>query len=236
MPSRHISAYQSRKAMPESWLARYSITSIIIAVTIFISILFFLLLFIQPEYISYFVLQPSNILSGNYLWTILVHMFVHGNIFHLFINMFALYSLGGLCERIIGRLRFLWFYLLSGVFAGLLSVFLAGYFGSGFWERVFGSPEVGMVGASGAIFGIAGLFVILLPKVRFSIIFLPFFSLPAYVMVPVILILTWAASIAANLPIGNAAHFGGFLAGLGYGYYLRRKYKRKVQMLDRYFR
>ena len=122
------------------------------------------------------------------------------------------------------------------MFAGLLSVFLAGFFGAGIFERIFGSAESAMVGASGAIFGIAGLFVILLPKVRFSIIFLPFFSLPAYVMVPLILFLTWFATIAADLPVGNVAHFGGFLAGLTYGYYLRAKYRKRVMMLDRYFK
>lgn len=219
-----------------SIFSRYSITTWIIIFTFIISIIGFVFFLVNPDRSSFFILQPDNILAGRNLWTIVLHIFVHGNILHLAINMFALYSLGGLSEQIIGRKRFLWFYLLAGIFAGLLSVLLAGYLGFGFWERLFGSPNVGMVGASGAIFGIAGLFVILLPKVRFSIIFLPFFSLPAYIMVPIILVLTWAATIAANLPIGNTAHFGGFLAGLVYGYYLRVKYRRKVQILDRHFR
>src|SRR3989344_7668635 len=120
---------------------------------------------------DYTALKPSNILEGNYLWTLITHMFVHGGFGHLFINMFVLFSLGGLCEKIIGQKRFLWFYLISGVFAGALSVILSGYFGDGIWGRIFGSPDVFMVGASGAIFAIAGLYVILLPRLRFSIIF-----------------------------------------------------------------
>ena len=71
---------------------------------------------------------------------------------------------------------------------------------------------------------------------RFSIIFLPLFSLPGFIMVPLVLVLMWIASIGAGLPIGNVAHFGGLLAGLGYGAYLRIKYKRKVMILQRYFR
>lgn len=186
--------------------------------------------------INYFALNPANILAGQYLWTLVLHIFVHGNVFHLFINMFVLFSLGGLCEQIVGRKRFLWFYLASGVFAGLLSAVLAGVWGYGMWESLLGNPEIYMVGASGAIFGIAGLFVMLLPRLRFSIIFLPFFSLPAYIMVPLVLILTWAASFFANLPIGNVAHLGGFLAGIACGYYLRVKYPRKVKLLQRYFK
>lgn len=195
-----------------------------------------ILLYINPDNIKYIALSAENVFSGKYLWTIVTHMFAHGGFFHLLINMFALVSLGGLSEKIIGRRRFFWFYMLAGLFAGLLSVVLAGFFGFGFWEKVFGSPQIYMLGASGAIFGIAGLFVMLLPKMRFSIIFIPFFSLPGYVMIPLVLAIMWLSSILAGLPIGNVAHFGGFLAGLVYGYYLKVKYKKKVIMLQRMFR
>jgi len=164
-------------------------------------------------------------------------MFVHGGFFHLFINMFVLFQLGGLSEKIIGRKRFFWFYILSGLFAGILAVILPTLYGNTpLGARIFGSPDIFMVGASGAIFALAGLFVVLLPKLRFMIIFLPFFSLPAYVMIPLVLFITWAVTIAGNFPIGNVAHFGGFLAGLAFGFYLRTKYKRKVAMLQRMFR
>jgi membrane associated rhomboid family serine protease len=187
--------------------------------------------------VEWLALKPSLFLEGKYVWTIVTHMFLHGGIFHLFINMFVLMSLGGLLERIIGQKRFVWLYLLSGVFAGLLSIVLSGLYGaSELGARFVGSADVFMVGGSGAIFALAAMLMMLLPNLRFAIIFLPFFTLPAYVMVPLVLILTWAASAAGGLPIGNVAHFGGFLAGLGYGLWLRRKYKRKVQVLGRQFR
>lgn len=208
----------------------------IIAVCVVFFVAEMVMLALNPDSINYFALNANNFLSGKYLWTIITHMFAHGGVFHLLINMFALFSLGSLCERIIGKRRFIWFYLIAGVFAGLLSVVLSGFFGYGALESVFGSPDVYMIGASGAIFAIAGLFVVLVPRMRFSIIFLPFFSLPGFIMVPLILVLMWVASIGAGLPIGNVAHFGGFLAGLGYGWYLRVKYKRKVMMLQRFFR
>lgn len=226
-----------RARKKKGFFPRFSVvTWLIIANIIVFFVGFFLIGAYGAEAIDFFALKPSSILQGEYLWTLVSHMFMHGGFGHLFVNMFVLFSLGILCERIIGRKRFIWFYLLSGVFAGLLSVIMAGFFGFGFFEKVFGGPDVPMVGASGAIFAIAGLFVMLLPRLRFSIIFLPFFSLPAYIMVPLVLILTWLVTIAVGLPIGNVAHFGGFLAGIAYGYYLRVKYRRKVNMLQRMFR
>lgn len=229
--------HTGRTAKQSAWnLSNLSVTVQLIIFTCLVSIILFILEYIYPKSIDYLALYPSHIMQGTFLWTLITHMFVHGGIMHLVMNMFVLFSLGGLCERIIGKKRFIWFYLISGMFAGLLSVILSYYFGYGILEKVFGSANVYMVGASGAIFAIAGLFVMLLPKLRFSIIFLPFFTLPAYVMVPLVLVLTWLATIAADLPVGNVAHLGGFLAGLAYGYYLRMKYKRKILMLQNMFR
>ncbi|MFH1500479.1 MAG: rhomboid family intramembrane serine protease [archaeon] len=208
---------------------------------IIINVLFFLVVvltgFFTPDKIKYIALSPELTLQGKYLWTLVTSMFMHGGIAHLLINMFVLFSLGGLCEKIIGRRRFLAFYLISGIVAGLLFVVLAGAFGGvDLGARIFGSIDSSAVGASGAIFAIAGLFVVLLPKIRFMIIFLPFFSLPGYVMVPLVLIVTWVASAASGFPIGNTAHLGGFLAGLVYGAYLRKRYRKKVLMLSKMFR
>lgn len=215
----------------------FSLTALIIFVNVIIFIASLILVaFFGENVYSYLAIYPPNIVSGKYLWTLITHMFMHGGIFHLAFNMIVLYSLGGLTEKIIGRKRFFWFYMISGVAAGLLSAYLAFYFSQGFLEKIFGAPDIFMVGASGAIFAIAGLFVVLLPRIKFSIIFLPFFSLPGYVMVPLVLLLTWIFSIAGNLPVGNVAHFGGFLVGIIYGSYLRVKYKRKVNMLQKFFR
>jgi membrane associated rhomboid family serine protease len=218
-----------------SWLRALSATGWIILVSTILSVIGFVTFaFGRPEL---FALKPSLFLEGKYLWTIVTHMFLHGGIFHLFINMFVLMSLGGLLERIIGQKRYVWLYVLSGVFAGLLSVALSGLYGATeFGARWFGSADVFMVGGSGAIFALAAMLMVLLPQLRFAIIFLPFFTLPAYVMVPLVLFVTWGASAVGGLPIGNVAHFGGFLVGLGYGLWLRRKYKRKIQILGRQFR
>jgi len=226
-----------RRRRRNSRAKNLSVVAWLIIVNIILSIAGFIIFTTSEQYIDFLALKPSNLLQGNFIWTVFTHMFVHGGIGHLFVNMFVLYSLGGLSEKIIGRKRFIWFYLISGVFAGLLSVALSGIFGnSELGARIFGSPDVFMVGASGAIFAIAGLYVVLLPRLKFMIIFLPFFSLPAYIMVPGLLVIMWVASVIGNWPIGNVAHFGGFLSGIIYGYYLRTKYQRKVQRLQRMFR
>jgi membrane associated rhomboid family serine protease len=185
---------------------------------------------------NYIAIQPANFFNSGYVWTLLTSMFMHGGLFHLFINMFVLFSLGGLSEKIIGRKRFLWFYILSGIFAGLVFVFMAYFLGNnGLGERIVSSPTTFAVGASGAIFAIAGLFVVLTPKLKFYIIFLPFFSLPAYIMIPLVLFLTWIVSSGTGLPVGNTAHFGGLIAGLLYGFYLKNKYKRKTKVISELF-
>jgi len=217
------------------WLSNFSIVSWLITINIIASIVGFILF--SAEKIDYIALKPSNIIQGEYLWTIVTHMFVHGGVLHLFINMFVLFSLGGLSERIIGRRRFFWLYIISGLFAGSLSVILSSFYGTTeLGKRIVGDPTIYMVGASGAIFAIAGLFVMLLPKLKFMIIFLPFFSLPAYIMVPLILVVTWLITIAGDFPIGNVAHFEGFFVGIIYGLYLRTKYRKKVKVLQRILR
>lgn len=213
-----------------------NVTLTLILINVVAYILFMILIGSNVFSLDFVALKPANILQGEYLWTFITSMFMHGGLGHLFINMFVLFSLGGTMERIIGKKRFLWFYLISGIFAGLLFVILAGLFGgSEVGAKIFGSPLIPAVGASGAIFAIAGLFVILTPRAKFTIIFFPFFSLPAYIMIPLILMLTWIVSAASGFPIGNTAHFGGLIAGLAYGVYLKTKYKRKTRMISKYF-
>ncbi len=226
----------SRRRSFVHWLRALSGVGVIMLVTILISIIAMIWWTFEPEVISYFALRPNSIAVGENLWTLILHMFVHGGIMHLFVNMFVLFSLGSLCERLVGKRRFFGVYIIAGIFAGVLSVVAALMFGNGIGKSIVGRPDDFMVGASGAIFALAGLLMVLLPRLRFSIIFLPFFSLPAYIMVPAVLVLTWIISILAGWNIGNVAHFGGFAVGAGYGYYLRLKYRRKVELLERHFR
>ncbi|MEK6873738.1 MAG: rhomboid family intramembrane serine protease [Nanoarchaeota archaeon] len=216
---------------------RLSVTAWLIIVNVLFFAIAFPLMLINQDYSKYISLQPSYILQGKYLWTFVTSMFMHGGIAHLLVNMFVLFSLGSFCEKVIGRKRFFWFYIVSGLIAGVAFVLLSGFFGNtDLGAKIFGSPLIAGVGASGAIFAIAGLFVVLTPKLKFSIIFFPFFSLPAYIMIPLVLFATWLVSAGTGLPIGNTAHFGGFLVGIIYGFYLKKRYSRKIEMLNKYIK
>ena len=84
---------------------------------------------------NYIALQGENVFKNFYLWTFITSMFMHGGFPHLLVNMIVLFSLGGLCESIIGRKRYFWFYLLSGIFAGLVFLLFAYFFGSCFYFK-----------------------------------------------------------------------------------------------------
>ena len=174
---------------------------------------------------KYLALNPFNILQGKYLWTLITSMFMHGSFAHLFVNMVSLMFIGNFVEKIIGRKRFFWFYLISGVVASLFFVMLSFLFGI--------NTEVFAVGASGAIFALGGLLMILTPRLTVLVFFV--IPLPMYLAMLFLLVSLWLISFLAGLPIGNTAHLGGLLAGVVYGLYLKRKYRKKVMLLNRYF-
>ena len=171
-------------------------------------------------------IKPANILQGKYLWTFITSMFMHAGFFHLFANMFSMFFVGSLLEKIIGARRYVYFYLISGLSAGLLFVLSSLVFTADY--------NTFAVGASGALFGIIGVLMILTPNLNVFIMFIPI-PIKLKYAAPGILIVLWLISIAGNVPIGNTAHLGGLLSGLVYGGYLRGRYKNKVKNIQRYF-
>lgn len=250
--------------------------------------IFFLVLIFQaynPEIITYLALTPALLFRGH-VWTLLTSMFIHASFFHLFVNMFSLFFIGSFVERIVGKKRYSWLYILSGISAGLFFAILAQFFGMGFFEKIFGNSNIAGVGASGAIFGLLGVLAVITPQARvyliggpliaivvqailqaifpasalftvlsflltiyifFSIfvifsantrmrrlavpIQLSFWALPIIAIVPLVIV-----GIFVPLPIGNMAHLGGLIVGIAYGIYLRKRYRKKVDMLGRMFR
>lgn len=213
---------------------KFSITLWLIIINL---IVFFLMLFLMnifgEKVFSWVALQPKAVFSGN-VWTLLTSMFMHANFTHLFVNMVSLFFIGGFIEKLIGRKRFFWLYILSGIFASLMFVILAYFLGNtGLGMKIFGSPDVFAVGASGAIFALGGLLVVLTPNLRVY----AFFIIPMRIWVAMIFFLAimWIASIGAGLPFGNTAHLGGLIAGIAYGLFLKNKYPQKTKMLSNHF-
>ncbi len=204
----------------------FNITLLLVIVNVICFILFSIILLINPNFLDYIALKPANIINHFYIWTFLTSMFMHAGFFHIFANMISLLFLGAFTEKIIGKKRYLNFYLLSGLFAGISFVALSFIFPSDFNSYA--------VGASGALFGLTGLLMVLTPDLSVYMMFIPIPIKMKYAA-PMMLVLLWMISSLGNIPIGNTAHLGGFVAGIGYGFYLRKKYKNKTQYIRQYF-
>jgi rhomboid protease GluP len=143
-------------------------------------------------------------LSGEW-WRLLTYMFLHGGAMHIFFNMWCLWDLGRLCESLYGRWTFAAVYLITGVAGGLASIA---------WN-----PRVLSVGASGAIFGLAGALI--------ASFYLGEFSLPRVAISGTLRSLVIFAVF--NLGFGqlfggidNACHIGGLVSGLALGALIAR--------------
>ncbi|HKW39719.1 MAG TPA: rhomboid family intramembrane serine protease [Gemmatimonadales bacterium] len=144
--------------------------------------------------------------------TVLTSMFMHGGWFHLIGNMWFLWVFGNNIEDSMGHARFVVFYLLCGVAAAATQMLVDTH------------ATVPMVGASGAISGVMGAYILLYPRVKVhTLVTLGFFlttvTLPAYVMLGywfVLQLLLGAATTVSRAQGGVAvwAHVGGFVAGL----------------------
>ena len=147
---------------------------------------------------------------GRQVSHVFTSMFLHGGWIHILGNMWFLWIFGNNVEDAMGRLRFVVFYLLTGVTAALAQVVL--------------TPDSGvpMVGASGAISGVMGGYIVLYPRVRvFMFVWLGFFvtsmAWPAWMMLGYWLVLQFVSGLTAIGREGGGvafwAHFGGFVAG-----------------------
>lgn len=204
----------------------FSLNTILIILNVILFIVFSLLIYFNLTTWDFIAIKPSNILNGEYLWTFLTSMFMHAGFFHLLVNMLSLFFVGSLIEKIIGRKRYLWFYIFSGIFASLFFVLMSLVFSSDFGAYA--------VGASGALFGLIGLLMLLTPNLPVYIMFIPIPIKMKYAA-PGMLILLWVISLAGNISIGNTAHLGGLVAGLVYGAFLRSKYKNKTKYIRKRF-
>jgi rhomboid family protein len=146
-------------------------------------------------------------------FTILTSMFLHGGLVHLGGNMLFLWIFGNNVEDVLGHVRFLAFYLLSGVVAALAQVALS---------LVAGDLLTPMVGASGAVSGVLAGYYVLFPRARVLTLVPIFFFIRLIWLPATFFILIWFAFQLFPLVIGGfgggggvayMAHVGGFAAG-----------------------
>jgi membrane associated rhomboid family serine protease len=140
----------------------------------------------------------------NQIVSFLSFMFLHGGFWHLAGNMWSLYIFGDNIEDRLGHVRYLIFYILSGIFSGL--VHMAFNFHS----------NIPVIGASGAIAGVMGAYLILYPRAKLLmfLFFIPF-ELPAFIFLGLWFVFQFFnAASGATAGIAWWAHIGGFIAGI----------------------
>jgi membrane associated rhomboid family serine protease len=159
----------------------------------------FLLQNLFPAFTSMFALQPRQVVENLYVWQIVTYMFLHGNFFpHLFFNMLMLWLFGSTIESVWGGRHFLRYYLFCGI-------------GGALFGMIF-NYDGGILGASGAVFGIYVAYAMLFPD---SYIYL-WFLIPIRAKYLVAGIAAFQLINGLTGPSGIAyfAHLGGMAAGL----------------------
>lgn len=142
--------------------------------------------------------------KGSVYLTLITSMFMHGGFLHIAGNMLFLWIFGDNLEDRMGKIRYLAFYLVCGIIASLSHVLMN-------W-----SSEIPSLGASGAISGVLGGYLLLHPKRRVRVIIFQIFTeVPAYVAIGLWFVMQLVQSFfGAGGGIAYAAHIGGFIAGL----------------------
>lgn len=185
------------------------------------------------RFLTVFGLVPARLAGGHPLaWvTVLTSMFLHGSWFHLISNMWTLFIFGDNVEDRMGHLRYLAFYLLSGVAAALTHAFF------------FPDSRLPTVGASGAIAGVLGAYFVLFPNSR-VITFVPWFFLPWFVEIPAVIYLGfWFISQVSSglLSLGQLSAFSGIawwahIGGFVFGMLLVRAFARRHRVYTVWYR
>lgn len=134
------------------------------------------------------------------VWQLITYQFMHGGFSHILFNMFALWMFGASIEDIFGSKKFLIFYLLAGISAGLLHLFVSPLLG--------GAPAV-TIGASGAVYGVLIAYAMFFPD---NLIFL-YFLIPikAKYLIGFLVVLEFLAIDSASSGVAHLAHLGGAL-------------------------
>jgi membrane associated rhomboid family serine protease len=154
-------------------------------------------------------LQPTPV--SVYI-TLITSMFMHGGIAHIFGNMIFLLVFGDNIENRLGHFRYFLFYLLTGVIAALAHVYTTIAFD--------GNPYIPTLGASGAVSGVLGAYILLYPTRKVRVIMFYFLTeVPALVAIGVWFVFQLISGIgilgsgAQQGGVAYAAHIGGFIAG-----------------------
>lgn len=190
---------------------------------LFANILIFLYEISLGIYLKEFFLEygiiPVNIIQGEKIHTLFTGMFLHGNFVHILGNMLYLWVFGDNVEDILGHFWFLIMYLLSGLSGSFLHIFRNPY------------STTPMIGASGAISGVLGAYLVLFPTARILTLipigfFLRIALVPAFLFLGLWILLQFLYSSMGVPGVAWSAHIGGFFVGLIIGLFFRKRKKK----------
>lgn len=208
------------------------------------ALIFFYQLFLGPELNSF--VQVFGIIPAKYFWLaefkpgdwgdrfmpLLSSMFLHGGWMHVIGNMWYLWIFGDNVEDRMGHGRFFAFYVFCGLAAGLTHVYLNS------------ASRVPTIGASGAVAGVMGAYLLLFPRSRVVtllpiFIFIQIIEIPAFFFLAFWFLLQFfqgTASIMAGETLGGVAwwaHFGGFVAGAILSLFFRKPRTERIEVFEK---
>ena len=169
-------------------------------------------LILPPESLGHIISTYALTPAAPSIITVFTSMFMHGGLMHIIFNMWFLWIFGDNIESVLGHKRYVLFYLLCGVGAALAQI------------QINTGSQIPMVGASGAIAGVLGAYLIRFPRATVHvlvilIIFITFIRVPAMVVIGIWFLSNLTAGLG-TLGIeetgGTAwfAHLGGFVSGV----------------------
>jgi membrane associated rhomboid family serine protease len=161
-----------------------------------------------------FALVPREI--GQQPWTLITYMFLHGGWSHILFNMITLYFFGTFTLQLVGETAFLTTFFVGGIFGGLVFI-LFSYIPLPYFQN---SSYAYVVGASGAIYALGGLLMVMRPNTRVVTFPIPI-PMPLWIAILIGFVL-----VAFNPGIAWQAHLGGIIYGAAVGYYFRQKERR----------
>lgn len=189
---------EARKSAPKVRSAMMA-TSPVVTVILAINVIVFIGQQLFPELTEKLIMDPFLIGAGEY-WRLITPVFLHAGVLHIFLNSYILYSLGPNVESAFGSFRFALMYLAAGFLATAASFALP--------------PEVRSLGASGAVFGMAGVLLVYLYRRRKS-------AFVAQYLRSIMIFIGINLLFGFMFPgIDNVAHIGGLIGGviLGAGF------------------